>query len=262
MNFLRLIWIYVRLGALGELQYRANFFIQLIDSVVKIGAALATLAVVYSHTDKLGDWSAIELRALLGVFFIVGGAINICLEPSMVRLMQEVRKGTLDFTLLKPEDSQLLVSFREFELWKLTDVVIGLAILGISLWQLTEPIGVRQAVCFGAMLLAGGAIVYSFWLSLATLVFWFVKITNILVIFESTYEAGRWPLVIYPGWLRVSLTFVVPVAVAVTIPAEALVGHLNDTFTIIATILAGIAALILSRLFWIIGIRHYSGASA
>ena len=96
---------------------------------MKIGAALATLAVVYSHTKTLGDWSEVQLRALLGVFFIVGGAINICLEPSMVRLMQDVRKGTLDFTLLKPEDSQLLVSFREFELWKLTDVCIGLAIL-------------------------------------------------------------------------------------------------------------------------------------
>ena len=65
-----------------------------------------------------------------------------------------------------------------------------------------------QVLKFGAMLLSGGAIVYSFWLSLATLVFWFVKITNILVIFESTYEAGRWPLVIYPGWLRASLTFI------------------------------------------------------
>ena len=261
MNYLRLIWIYVRLGALGELQYRANFFIQLLDSVVKIGAAMATLIVVYSHTDDLGGWTAVQLRALMGVFFIVGGLINIVLEPSMVRLMQDVRKGTLDFTLLKPEDSQLLVSFREFELWKLTDVVIGATILGISLWQMSEPIGVQRSLCFGAMLLAGGAIVYSFWLSLATLVFWFVKITNILVIFESTYEAGRWPLAIYPSWLRVSLTFIVPVAVAVTIPAEALVGHLNSQ-TMMLAILAAIAALVLSRVFWIVGVRRYSGASS
>jgi ABC-2 type transport system permease protein len=261
MNFLRLIWIYVRLGALGELQYRANFFIQLFDSIVKIGAALTTLAVVYSHTPDLGGWTEIELRALVGVFFVVGGLINIVLEPSMVRLMQDVRKGTLDFTLLKPEDSQLLVSFREFELWKLTDVVIGAVILTLSLWQMAGPIGIKQTLCFGTMLLAGGAIVYSFWLSLATLVFWFVKITNILVIFESTYEAGRWPLVIYPGWLRVSLTFIVPVAVAVTIPAEALVGHLNSG-TMLAAIAAAVAALALSRVFWTIGVRRYSGASA
>src|SRR5690242_18436292 len=105
MNYLRIIWIYVRLGALGELQYRANFFIQLFDSAIKIGAALTTLAVVYSHTEKLGGWTSTELRALVGVFFVVGGLINIVLEPSMMRLMQDVRKGTLDFTLLKPEDS-------------------------------------------------------------------------------------------------------------------------------------------------------------
>jgi ABC-2 type transport system permease protein len=81
------------------------------------------------------------------------------------------------------------------------------------------------------------------------------------VIFESTYEAGRWPLVIYPGWLRVSLTFIVPVAVAVTIPAEALVGRLEVT-TLLIVLAAAAASLVLSRLFWTLGVRHYSGASA
>ena len=64
------------------------------------------------------------------------------------------------------------------------------------------------------MLLAGGVIVYSFWLILATLSFWFVRVENILVIFQSMYEAGRWPVSLYPGWLRFALTFLVPVAFA------------------------------------------------
>ena len=68
--------------------------------------------------------------------------------------------------------------------------------------------------------MAGGLIIYSFWLILATLSFWFVRVENILVIFQSMYEAGRWPVRLYPGWLRYGLTFIVPVAFATTIPAE------------------------------------------
>ena len=70
-------------------------------------------------------------------------------------------------------------------------------------------------------------IVYSFWLILATTAFWFVRIENILVIFQSVYEAGRWPVGIYPAWLRFALTFLVPVAFAITVPAQALAGRLT-----------------------------------
>jgi len=51
---------------------------------------------------------------------------------------------------------------------------------------------------------------------LATCTFWFVRMDNILFIFQAMYDAGRWPLSIYPAWLRIMLTFLVPVAFAVT----------------------------------------------
>jgi len=102
---------------------------------------------------------------------------------------------------------------------------------------------------------------YSFVLFLATLSFWYVRMENILVIFESMYEAGRWPVDIYPGWLRAILTFVVPVAFAVTVPAEALTARL--TWLVLAgTLLLAALALLASRLFWRFAIRYYSGASA
>jgi len=75
------------------------------------------------------------------------------------------------------------------------------------------------------------------------------------------YEAGRWPVSIYPAWLRVILTFIVPVAFAVTIPAEAAVGRLTPAMLLGGLALAA-AMLILSRWFWRFGIKHYSGASA
>ena len=100
MTYLRLLWVYLRVGVLNELQYRANFFMQVFQSVLSLTVALGGLAIVFSHTDNLGGWRPDELLALVGVYTLVGGIIGFLIEPSMQRLMEDVRQGTLDFTLI------------------------------------------------------------------------------------------------------------------------------------------------------------------
>lgn len=261
MSVLRLLWVFIRIGILGELAYRVNFVVQLFQSLLGLGTALAGLAVIFAHTDTLGGWRPDELVALVGVYLLVGGAINLVIQPSMERLIESVREGTLDFTLTKPEDAQFLVSVQAVQIWKLTDILLGSGALIVALVRLRADVGVEQSLAFAAALLCGGAIVYSFWLILATCSFWFVRVENILVIFQSMYEAGRWPVSIYPQWLRFALTFVVPVAFATTVPAQALTGRLTPQTLLGAAALA-VALLAVSRLFWRVGIRTYSGASA
>jgi ABC-2 type transport system permease protein len=261
VSYLRLLWLFFRVSVMGEAAYRANFFIQLFQSLLELGTAIAGLAVIFSYTDSLGGWSPDEVLALVGVYFLIGGVIGLVIQPGMEQLIESVREGTLDFLLVKPEDAQLLVSVQHVEIWKLIDVVLGFGVLAVALFRLGERVGLAQAAAFAVMLAAGGAIVYSFWLILATLSFWFVKVDNILVIFQSMYEAGRWPVSLYPQWLRFALTFLIPVAFATTIPAEALTGRLTPE-TLIGAALAAVVLLIVARFFWGIGLRQYNGASA
>ena len=261
MRLLRLLGAFFRVGVLGEMAYRANFFIQLFQSVLDLATSLAGLWLVFSHTSTLAGWSAEEVLAVVGVYFLVGGAIRVMIQPSMQLLIESVRDGSLDFTLTKPEDGQVLVSIRAFEIWKLADVAVGVVVLAVALSRMGAHVGLPEAAAFAALLIAGGVIVYSFWVILASLSFWLVRVENILVIFQSMYEAGRWPVSIYPGWLRFALTFVVPVAFAVTVPAQALAGRLGWRGLALA---AGIAAglFIAARLLWRAGLRRYAGASS
>jgi ABC-2 type transport system permease protein len=258
---LRVAFLSIRLGVLNALQYRANFFIQLFKSLVGLGTALAGVAVVFGHTSELGGWSPDEIVALVGVFFLVGGLLGMVVRPSMERLMEGVRLGTLDFTLVKPADSQVLVSTKQVDVWRLVDVGLGAAVVVIGVVRLGERTGFDRAATFALVLVAGMAILYSFLLILATLAFWLVKLENILVIFGTMYEAGRWPVGLYPPWLRLALTIVVPVAFAITVPVEELVGRLDGT-TLVTTLLLAAAFLVGSRWFWRFGLRHYTGASA
>lgn len=261
MRLFRLLRVFLRVGAMGELAYRANFFMQLLESVIDLGTALGGLAVIFSYTSSLGGWRPEEVAALVGVFFLVGGAIRFIVQPSMEQLIESVREGTLDFTLTKPEDSQLLVSIQRVSIWRLTDFILGTVVLVVALSRLGEHVGLREAAGFAVALAAGGVIVYSFWLILASLSFWFVRVENILVVFQSVYEAGRWPVTLYPRWLRFCLTFLVPVAFATTVPAQALAGRLSWR-TLLGACLLATALFAVARVVWKAGTRKYSGASA
>jgi len=261
MNSLRLLYVFFRVSVLNETAYRVNFFVQLFQSLLGLGTALAGLGVIFSYTDALAGWRPDEMLALVGVYFLIGGIISLVIQPGMSALIDSVRDGTLDFTLTKPEDAQLLVSIQRVAFFSLIDLLMGLGVLIAALVRLGEKIGGWQLVAFVGMLLAGCMIVYSFWLFLASLSFWFVRVENLLEIFRSMYEAGRWPVSLYPGWLRFGLTFIVPVAFATTIPAEALRGSL-DNWTLLGAFSLAVVTFMLARLFWKLGLRHYSGASA
>lgn len=261
LRYLKITGLFFKLGLLSELEYRANFFVQIFQSLTSLLVSIGGMSVIFTHTDSLNGWFPPELLAVVGVYFIIGALINTIIQPSLTRFMQDIRDGTLDFTLMKPIDAQLVVSVRQMQIWKLVDLGLGLGVLVVALLQLGSQFGVMQALAFLAAMVAGGAIVYSFWLILATLAFWFVRLENVLVIFESFYEAGRWPVGIYPGWLRFLLTFLVPIAFAVTVPAEAITARL-DPQTLIGAGGLAVAMLVISRVFWRVGLRNYTGASA
>jgi ABC-2 type transport system permease protein len=261
MSVLRVALVYVRVGLMNELQYRVNFFVQLLQALIQVATGLIVLSLVYSHTNQLHGWKESELLTLLGVQILLGGVIHTFVQPNMERLMEDVQQGTLDYALTKPEDAQLLVSVRQFRIWQLVEVVSGLIVMGVGIGRLQSSIGVLDALGFLAAIGLGAVMVYCFWLVITTGAFWVVRMEHVLELFEGVYQTGRWPVGVYPGWMRYGVTFLVPIAFAVTVPAQALTSRLHGGTLGLA---AGFCVLlfVLTRLFWRRGLRRYSGASA
>jgi ABC-2 type transport system permease protein len=261
MKIIKLAWSYLRISIANELQYRVNFFIQLLQSFIAVGTGLIVLWLVFSQTTELGGWSQPELLAVMGIYMLVGGVIQSAIQPNMQRLMNEIQDGTLDFALTKPVDGQILVSIREFRFWQLTDVLVGLVVIVIAIVQLKEQVGIWQAFAFIAALILGGIMIYCFWLILTTTAFWIIRIWELVNLFQGLYAAGRWPVTIYPQWLRIGLTFLVPVAFAITVPAQALTNRLTP-LTLVGALGLAVLLMGLARVVWRMGVRSYSGASA
>jgi ABC-2 type transport system permease protein len=261
MSYLNLFRSYLRVSAMSELQYRANFFIQVFDSLIKLFVGLFGLYLVFSYTDSLGGWSQAELLAVMGVYTLVGGLIRTFIDPNMQRLQEDVQQGTLDYALTKPEDSQWLISVRETRLWQLTDVALGIGVTAFAVWQLREAFGLPQLAAFVFLLALGTLMIYSVWLMFTASAFWFVRVGDVFDIFEGMVQTGRYPVGIYPSWLQGVLTFLVPIAFAITLPSEALTNRLTLPSLGLAVFMA-LTLFTAARLLWRAALRRYSGASA
>jgi ABC-2 type transport system permease protein len=261
MNALRVARLYLKVGVLNELQYRVNFFVQLFQSLIQVATGLIVLSLVYSHTARLNGWSEAELLSLLGVQILLGGVIHTFVQPNMERLLEDVQRGTLDYALTKPEDSQVLVSVRNVRIWALVEVISGAILLAVGITRVEASIGVADAFAFLVAITLGVTMLYSFWLVVTTGAFWVVRMEHVLELFEGIYQTGRWPVGVYPGWMRYGITFLVPVAFAVTVPAEAVTSRL-DVSTLALSFGFSVFLFAFTRWFWRFGLRRYSGASA
>jgi ABC-2 type transport system permease protein len=250
----------VRLNGVLELQYRANFAASVLATLFWIGTALLTLAVFFRHTTRLGGWDYWEVVVLLGVFNALTGVIESVLRPGIGQLAEDVKSGALDLVLVRPVDPQLYVSFRRLDLWRVTDIVLGLVLSGYALARLGRVPTIWQSGAFLVALAAAAMVVYAIWVALMSLAFWFVSVENLSVLFDAVYEGARYPVSAYPGALRFVFVYLLPIAWTTTVPSSALTGRLPPAVAIVAAAV-GAGAFVLSRLLWRTALRHYSGAS-
>jgi ABC-2 type transport system permease protein len=255
-GILRAFW---RVNLAEELQYRANFIASLLGTLFWMATAMLTLAVFFNQTDSLGGWPFWDVVVLLGVFTTLAGVVEALFRPSIGRIAEYVRTGSLDLILVRPIDTQLFVSFRRLDVWRLTDVALGLGLSGYALTRLDAMPGAVEVIAFAIMLACAVAIVYAIWLALMSLAFWLVAVENLSVVFDALFEAARYPVTAYPGALRFLFVYLIPIAWTTTIPASALTGRLTPVTAALAVVSAGLA-LAITRLFWRIALSRYTSA--
>ncbi|CAA9306880.1 MAG: hypothetical protein AVDCRST_MAG68-1076 [uncultured Gemmatimonadetes bacterium] len=262
MRRVQLLGTFFRLGFLGEAEYRANFALHAFESAVSLATGLTVLSVVFSKTPSIGGWEWNHLMVVLGLWFLVSGVVNMVVAPSIRQFIHDVWLGNLDFLLVKPVGHQFMVSTRKIMVFNVVELFIGTALIATALVRLGARVGPQEVLQFVLSISFGAAVLYSFWVVLGTLALYSGKLENLMLVFYSMFEAGRWPVGLYPLWLRYSLVFVVPIALAITVPAEALVGRLPWETVGLAGAYA-LVSLAFSTWFFRWSLRHkYMGASA
>ncbi len=255
---LRLFW-----GASisAEMEYRANFVFAAVGSVLTLGGALATLAVLYQHGYEMGGWSWPEAMLVVALYTLLDGFQRAVLAPNRQAISEHVQQGTLDFVLIKPMDAQFWLSTRRLSIWGVPDVLLGLALIVYAGSKLDTPLGVGGYAAGLIPLLLGAATLYALGYALATLTIWVTKAGNITIAMQALLEAGRYPVPAYAPLFRVAFTFVLPVAFMTTVPAATMTGKTGLVW-VIGSLGVAVGLLVACRWFWRFALRSYTSASS
>jgi len=261
MHTLKLLAAFFKVNVQMSLAYRTDTIISILLNLMWLGWELLSLSIIFGNTRTLGGWGFGELIALLGVFRLVNTLMIALIWPNTEKFNQGIRDGSMDYTLLQPVNSLFLVTFSRITVWRIWDLILAfvLVVIGINLGgDSTNPL---QILTFLALTLSGAVIIYSLWIVLIALTFWFTKFDNNVTILQALLDAGRYPATVYPVWLRIIVTFVIPIAVATTVPLQALRGDLTvGRILMFAGI--GILSFLIASQVWKRGLKQYSGASS
>jgi len=260
-RYLRLLRVFYKASLLMELEYRANFLFHGLYSIGWTAWVWVGVAVFYQHRSTLAGWSFYEALVVVGLFQVFSGLIEAILKPNIMAIIEHIRKGTLDFVLLKPVDSQFFVSTRQIVVWKVLDMLVGCAIVIYALAQLNVTPSFGTIALFGLMIMLGVIMLYSVWITMITTAFWFVRVDNISELVYSLFDAARFPIGVFSGVIRFVLTFIVPVAFMTTFPAAVLLGKFEWRYVWIGCVLAT-GLFMMCVWFWRFALRHYTSASS
>jgi ABC-2 type transport system permease protein len=245
-----------------ELAYRLDTLINILTSLMWLAWELIGLGIIFSNTTSIAGWGIGDLLALLGVFRLVSTFMQAIVWPNTERFNQGIQAGTLDYLFLMPVNSQFLISFSRIVIWNAWNILIGVVLIVVGLFYSGgTPPTVQNILLFLLLTFTGGLVLYSLWIALISLTFWFTKFDNNVTLMQALTDTGKFPSVVYPVWLRVIVTFVIPIALATTVPLQALRGDLQ-WWQILLALGAALLAVVLSSQLWKLGVRQYSGASA
>ncbi len=279
-NYLKVFATFARNSLVRDMMFRTNFLLEAVSSLAWSIMNIGFYWIVFEHASSIGSqtgWGKYEFFVFMGTTWIINSLVQAFFMPNSEEFSEMIRTGGLDFAMLKPIDTQFLISFRKVSWSSLSNLLLGIVLVCLSLNQLaTRPedpwrIQATAIVLYPLYIACGAAILYSLMICLAATSVWLGRNQTLYDFWFYITNFSRYPMEIYArGWgipLWLIFTFVIPVLVVVNVPARLLAQPLTPRASwewplAIFTLFATVACLFASRWVFQKALLSYRSASS
>ncbi len=269
-HYFRVFWTFLRNSLIRELSMRGNFWIQLVTEGIWFVSQIFLFDVIFAKVPEINTWTRYEFFAFMATSMIINTLTEALFLPNCANLSESIRTGNLDFVLLKPIDTQFLVSFEKIDLAAFSQLSFSLTLLGYALWNLGLPIGVIEVGLYLGLIVMAVTFFYSLMISLAATSVWMGRNQGLQDFWFYITIFARYPRDIYNGkalWggsaLLAVFTYCIPILLVVTVPSQVLIQKaLSPSWLILIPIAAALGSLLVSRLVFQFALRSYRSASS
>lgn len=285
MTYVRVFLTFARNSLVRDLSFRTNFILQCVTSVSWAMMNWAFFKIIFGQGKSIAigqgtGWNESEFFVFLGTVWIINSIVQAFFMPNAQEFSELIRTGNLDFALLKPIDTQFLISFPKLNWPSLANLVLGFVIVTyytITLMgQQENPLQLAPLNVFLYLVFIGCGVVimYSVMICLASTSVWLGRNQNLYMIWFYLTNFYRYPMEIYQrgaiGWsLWGFFTFVIPVLVVANVPARTLAqplraqggGWWENWLILLLVVLSGVSLMVSRRVFrW--ALSSYRSASS
>lgn len=256
MRMLKYLVYSISLRLRNEMMFRMSFFLKLLGKISYILVYFLFFDVIFSHTGNIGGWNKGMVYMLLGTTGIIFSLFSALSNMGAASIMELVRKGGIEFILLKPLPAPFFILFRFASASDLisTAVPLGIFIYGLILYSKFTILGLFLWVI---------SVIFSFFLYstlhllLGLLSFKFIRISGFYWMLADFADLGKYPYSIFPYWFGKFLLYFLPVLLISNYPVLILTGRFHLLFIQIAVLSF---FLILLKFLFPIALRSYQGA--
>ena len=287
------VWItFLQNSLIREMTFRGNLLITIVTRGFWFAAQLVLFDIIYRNVNSINDWSREDYFTFMATGMLINAIVETFFMPNCANFSELIRNGNLDFVLLKPIDTQFLVSFEKVNLAMLNQVLLAGALLCYSLihlshlelvmsalqnlilsgqWLALLEIcyqGTVQILMYCLLLAVGVAFFYSLMISLASSSIWFGRNQGLYDFWFYITVFARYPRSIYSGSptgevIRFAFSYVIPILLVVTVPSRLLLSKaLEPSWITLVSVFVTLALLFISRYIFKWSLNSYRSASS
>ncbi len=266
--YLRVFTAFFRNAWNREISFQGNFLVTLVTRGFWFGVQILFMDLIFRQVNLINDWSREEYFGFMATGMLINSLVEAFFMPNCAQFSELIRTGNLDFALLKPIDTQFLISFEKMDLGMITQVLLASCLLTYALICKGYVPSFTAVVMYGLLIAAAICFFYSLMISLAALSIFFGRNQGLLDFWFYVTIFARYPSSIYSGspageMIRFTFSYVLPILLVVTVPARVLLGMaLEPSWLSGLTIAAGVISLMLGRIVFNWSLQHYRSASS
>ncbi len=174
-RYLGVFVTFARNSLVRDMTFRANFIIESVSSLSWMLMNLGFYVLIFGSPPAIGHgtgWGKYQFFVFLATTMFINSVVQAFFMPNAEEFSELIRTGGLDFALLKPIDTQFLISLQKVDWSTLSNFLLPAGLLAYSLLQLDYTPTLVQVVLYPVYLLCGVAMLYSLMIALAATSVW------------------------------------------------------------------------------------------
>ncbi len=183
---------------------------------------------VFAYGDNLAGMSPYETTLFIGSYTFITGIMDSVYYPNIAAIPEYIRKGDLDFYIIKPVSNQFIVSFRKFDLGLgVPNCLAGIAMIAIAWYKLGIDVNFLNIFGFIYFTFMGSVLTYPILLIPVTFSFFIIKTEALQSLIWSLWDFNNMPGKIYSRGIRLIGTFIIPIFAITNFAPEFILGELS-----------------------------------